>query len=561
MRIQHEHLIIESNIPIAHILQLDMKDQLNEHGKLTLKAIIQSEQKQAFIQGHYIGQNIRFLAETNDKHQLIFSGQITTVNYTNQDDVVTVTIVASSYSHTLDRVPKRRSYQNTTMKFEDILTALTSDTQIRFNWQAGNDRSIRQPFIQYDETDWEFVKRLASHLKRPIHVGLHSERADIYVGVKRGINRTLDEATIVAQGIDEIYYQLGGYERDESRELYTYVKVRNSEAWQIGDWVTHNRGQMTVIHVHASFEQGELTFTHTLGARGYLRQRTIYANQLKGLNLEGVIRRAEKESIAIQLDIDETDQANYLWRWMPETGNLGYIMPEVGSRVVLTLPTKNEKTAYGSRILRTNNNSPVYEQVENKQWKTVADKALGLFPEQLFLAGKNQGVRMSLEDQDGIHLSSNSTIRLRAREQIHLRGKNVTITAPDQVLMQTSQGNVDMENNFNLFAPEGTTTSSATPHDPPVRTGSQAHSKTDNQLPFTHEANDDMPREASSNQDEISNMATGVLPKMTGGRMTGMNNITSGNQASKQSQTFASTGSLSTKGGSRVPKAEIDDTT
>ena len=560
MRI-HENIIIESKIPIAQILNLDMDHRLNEHGIFNMKIVIQPDMQHTFLSTSYLGQNIKFYADFDDDAKLIFSGKINNVVYEQQADFFTASIGAISYSEELDEEKKRRSFQNTGMSFRALLDLVTSDTNARFDWQVEGDRSLEKPFVQYDESDWEFAKRLASYFDRPIHANLLVGSADFYFGVRTGVGQNIDEATVLEQGVSDYYYENGGYRNDVPRALYYYLKVRNRESWQIGDSAMYENRKVIVIRVQAVFERGELTFIYTLGAEGFLHREIIYADNLVGLNLQGTIREVEKESITIQLDIDQDEQSDHLWEWMPEIGNFGYVMPEVGSRVVLTFPTKNEEDAYGSRLLRVNSSSGMFAQTENKQFVTAEDKTIGLFPDQVLFAGKNQDVKMILADQSGIRFDSHANIRMRASKEITLRGEQVTVVAPSQVLVQTSQSNIDIATNFNFFAPNGVNTDSDLPYDPPAK--SQAAGSADpNHLPLSYGALGAMPGSVGvSSQGAMTNSAAGILPKMTGGQaavaMNEMMNGTNANAAS-QSQAFSSMGSFSFTGGSRVPKKEID---
>lgn len=556
MRIQHEQLVIESKIPISHILTLEMDHKLNDHGVLTMKVMIQPDMQHIFLKGHYLGQNMQFFAHLNHQEKLIFNGKINQVTYEQQQGVITACIGAISYSIELDKEKKLRSFQQIGMSFKGLLELITKKTSTSFEWRVGKDRSLEKPFVQC-ETNFEFIKRLASYFERPIHVNLLTGRADFYFGVRSGVSRELDEATVLKQGISEDYYEKGGYQNKIPREFYYSLQVKNREPWQIGDFTRGYRNrQITVIRTQASFEKGELTFMHTLGAEGYLYQRRMTANQLVGLNLEGVIRETEKESVRIQLDIDQEDQAHYDWPWLPEVGNFAYVMPEVGSRTVLTFPTNLEEDAYGSRLLRADSNHGIYEPIENKQFVTAADKMMGLFPEQLILAGKNQKVSMTLADEEGIRLNSQGEIRMRASEEMTLRGKKVKVVAPNQVLLQTSQSNIDIATNFNFFGPKGVSTLSQLPYDPPVR-NQKTGAADANQLRFAYGALGALPKSVDGKltQSPLSHSAVNALPKLTGGQgVVAMNQLMKG--AAMKPRVFSSMGSFSLNGGSRVPKEE-----
>lgn len=117
--------------------------------------------------------------------------------------------------------------------------------------------AVGKPFVQYDETDWTFAKRLASYFNRPIHVSLLLERADFYFGVRNGIGQTINEANILELGVNPEYYKKGGYENNASREQYYYIKVKNREHWQLGDVAQHrNKIEITLLPLVGAEIQG-----------------------------------------------------------------------------------------------------------------------------------------------------------------------------------------------------------------------------------------------------------------------------------------------------------------
>ena len=59
----------------------------------------------------------------------------------------------------MDREKKRRSFQNPSMTYHQILNEVLKDYEkASFIWATEEDREIGFPLIQYEETDWEFIK-------------------------------------------------------------------------------------------------------------------------------------------------------------------------------------------------------------------------------------------------------------------------------------------------------------------------------------------------------------------------------------------------------------------
>ena len=556
--LRHENMIIDSQAPISEVLTLKMINQLSEHGRMSLDFVIDNKQQMRFLQTNYRGQNIKLFQHHERGRRLIFNGHIETIAYEKQSHLLTASIEAASYSTFLDQVPRRRSFQNTSRSFRSLCNAIIGDATLR--WEVGSNKAVNKPFVQYDETTFSFLRRVISHLRQPLQVDIRSEKPRCYAGVRRGRQQTVDEETVINMGVSDAYYhEKDGYARGESRLMYEYLQVRHKELWQIGDFVIYRNQRLTVVRQEAAFEKGELLFTYMLGAEGFLREPIIYADHLIGLSLHGVVRKAKKESIMIQFDIDREEQAHYYWRWTPEINNFGYVMPEEGSRAVLTFGTNEEKDAVATHLLRTNTGSPIYEQTENKIMQTIHDQLLGLFPNQIVAATKGAESSMSLNNQAGIRLDTLHQILINAKEDITINGIKVSVTAPEQILMQTPQSNIQMAGNFNFFAPSGVGTSSNRAMDLPPKVSSQTVAANPNHLPLSYAALGALPTGSlTSDGSEFPTLASVSALPSVGNAETAMviNEMMNGKKAEETSspQVFESLASHTIKGGKPIPK-------
>ncbi|MCL2865841.1 MAG: phage late control D family protein [Lachnospiraceae bacterium] len=556
MLIRHENLKIESSISISHVLKLEMEHSLNEHGSLTLEVTIKPEEQEVFSRTSYVEQNIKFFVYHEGEDVLFFSGKISKVLQVVQDQLFKAVIHLSSYSVDMDVALHSRSFQNISLRYGDVINRVIEEDNARFIWRMESDRTINKPFIQYQETNWQFIKRLATYFECPIQASVLSERPDFYFGIREGRLQRLREEWIVERGVSNAYYESGAYEKGMLANAFCYVISEQRSSWQIGDFIQRNNQRLVLVHQKVMFEQGELIFMNTFGAEGFLYRRKAGVGSLAGLSLQGMIRKVEKESVYIQLNIDEVEGADFPWGWVPEVGNTAYIMPEVGSRVVLTLPTNDEKDGIATQLLRTNVMGEVFQPVEFKQMVTAHDKTLSLNPNQLLLAGRNRDVNISMEDQLGIHSRSNRRINLVARGQIVIKGSKVNITAPNSVLLQTAVSNIGIAGNFNLFAPGGVQTSIASSFGPPM---SRPATKTGSErvLPLSYFALGAIPkRHGQSLRDAtIANMATAAMPKMAGGKTTwAMHAMMTGQRTGgKAPQVISGLGSLTSKGGKLLP--------
>ena len=453
----NEKVTIESPVPILTLLDMEIVHSLNAHGRLHIKAVIEHEQQPKCFSSFYQNEQIQVFDATSESPVLIFCGKIQATAYEMQGQLLIASIQAVSYSVDLEGVVRNRSFQNPSLTFESIVAQVMEGIGGRFLWHAPAQQRIGTPFIQYEETDWDFLKRLISHLNQPLHVSVTTDRPDVYIGINRGRQRDLSEATILKRGRSNRYYTGGGFREGHSRLQYRYLRVRHDcSSWQMGDFVRFENGRFTIFERTICFEKGELFYLDTMGEAGFLYQATMGNEAFRGLQLSGSITRVERESVYIQFDFDQERRADYAWPWVPEVGNLCYIMPEVGSKVLLSFASDQEQDGAATHLLRT---SGVPMQASHKEFATVHNKQLGLYPEGMVLKGQGRAATLSMMDESGIELDTDRAISLQARDRIVIRaGRRLTIRAPKQVLMQTNQANVELNQDFNLFAPSGVRT-------------------------------------------------------------------------------------------------------
>ncbi|WP_026749184.1 phage baseplate assembly protein V [Leptotrichia trevisanii] len=132
---------------------------------------------------------------------------------------LTVEITAISKSVLLDRIPRYRSFQDPTLTYSAIAEEIngnygTNDGKIV---NVGEDmQAVPRMTIQYNETDWEYLKRIASYTGQPIMA--YSDK--VFVGFFKNIP---------AQTPNLKYSQFG----KRTKEERTYFKITGTEVYPV----------------------------------------------------------------------------------------------------------------------------------------------------------------------------------------------------------------------------------------------------------------------------------------------------------------------------------------
>ena len=132
---------------------------------------------------------------------------------------LTIEIIAISKSVLLDRIPRYRSFQDPTLMYSTIAEEIngnysTNDGKIV---NVGEDmQTVPRMTIQYNETDWEYLKRIASYTGQPVMA--YSDK--VFVGFFKNMP---------VQTPNLKYSQFG----KRTKEERTYFKITGTEVYPV----------------------------------------------------------------------------------------------------------------------------------------------------------------------------------------------------------------------------------------------------------------------------------------------------------------------------------------
>lgn len=368
-----------------------------------------------------------------------------------------------SLSWLLDLEQKSRSFQQKDLKFTELIDNILAESGSSAIYQI-TDKEIEKPLLQYHETDWEFIRRVASRLHEPIVPIINISDSGLYVGFPSGkMTGTLAETTY-QWGLDEKYR----CNPQMSKLHYTYYEMEDHIPRQIGDQVRFLGQSLFVSDITARLYKGILCFTYRLTSREYTSVLPIVNASLCGLSITGTVLERQAELLRLHLDIDEEQKREeaYFYTWLPDTGNIMYSMPQPGTKVSLYMQNDDEHSAICINQIRENGS--VCEQTQNPvhQYLTTEDgKSISMKPETLELSALTTGTSISLDDNSGMTLSSSSEILIQADKNLIVKSKTVNLHAPKEITaVRRKQGtpsvinlcnNVDTTGNSGKFVATG----------------------------------------------------------------------------------------------------------
>ncbi|MDE6896917.1 MAG: phage late control D family protein, partial [Lachnospiraceae bacterium] len=102
--------------------------------------------------------------------RLVYSGMIRRGSVTEENGVQTMRLELVSGTIRMDLAKKDRSWQDTGMSYGALFRQVAARAGAGVLYPSYLDsRPLGTPRVQYQETDWEFLKRMAGHFGLPLY--------------------------------------------------------------------------------------------------------------------------------------------------------------------------------------------------------------------------------------------------------------------------------------------------------------------------------------------------------------------------------------------------------
>lgn len=359
-----EDLRIEGPFEFCELDYLWIYGRVNEHGCLRISGIIKQED---ILKDQPQGKNITIWGE--DRERPWFSGIIDTFSLTEKGGLRHISVHCSSYTSLLDRTLSSRAFQNSALRYRDLLEAAGKhfEQKNRLLVTAKEARQkIGAPVIQYQETDWEFLKRMAGRLHTFVIPEITYPMTQLSIGCIRGERHIVEEDEV--EEYEEIL-DLDRLRRDGNRQsklFYLSHRIRISENYELGDRIQWKDQEFRIIEKNLILERGAIAGEYLLGFEPGFCLEEQYNRNIRGISLSGSVIGRKEGMLKVHLDIDakqEPEQA-YWYPYTPMTGNIMYSVPELGTRVLLNIASEREEDAKVSCCVRAE--STVALPVETK---------------------------------------------------------------------------------------------------------------------------------------------------------------------------------------------------
>lgn len=440
-------------------LKVECVKELNSHGVIRITGIIEQEDSATYMSMAAQETWVTVYAISEDEYiNRFFVGILTGLWMKKEGQVSVLTIEVKTGSFLLDIKPHTRSFQDAGFSYAQVVnTCLEAEGGSCYLSEKG-DQATERFLLQYRESDWQFIKRLASYAGTVLIPADDVAEKKCYFGYRK---------SSVAESLETDYFRIEqNYEEYEKKkaagfaelqltDLVSYV-VGSREIYGLGETVRFEGAQFVIGKINSRLEGQELYHEYHLLTKENARLLPIYNENLTGVSLDAEVTAVEKTLVKVQIEEDE-NKANCGSRWFDYAtvystpdGAGWYCMPEVGDRVRLATPDCVEEHAYVASSVHLGA-AGGRSNPDEKSWKNPQNKEILFTPDAIILRNNN-GISLELSDKEGVKIISDKDIIVQADQDIQMKSRNagVNMAAETAIMLQQGAAKVEIKDDINI---------------------------------------------------------------------------------------------------------------
>lgn len=444
-----EYNISAQPLSFLSIQQLWMEEEIGEHGRLRIEGYIEDEMEEKYLAQLTgdVWERIEKVGKDGER-QILFWGIVTDFSIDSQYHQKKMILEITTGSILMDREEHLRSYQDGFKTYQQIFSEIATgyqESSVSFYSPLGDAEG--KLILQYYETDWQFLKRLASRKNKFLTVESRSQGIKFGYGLPTGI-----KAELPGHGKYVVKKELDTYKRKKSRGLSNLDEadslvymVECRESYRLGDTMMLHGRKLFIYKIHSRLSGGELLHDCYLKSEKGMNLPRLQHEKMAGNFLDAMILKVKEDKVQVRILRDENGRQDiniwypYATVYSTPDGTGWYCMPEPGDMVRLVIPGGEEKEAFVISSVHMETDSADRKDPNVKSFKSKYQKEVRFTPDSIVITN-NQGTKIELTDGEGIHMVSAHSVMLEAAEDMTISSDAGSLIVAGTSSVNLSQG-------------------------------------------------------------------------------------------------------------------------
>lgn len=470
----------------TQLLSLEIKQKFNDHAKISFTGYIKDEldREGELTIGHimqankyitHIDSSTEIEVTINIPPTVLFRGTVTKVdvNYDIANHYYLLSVEGLNYTYLMDIALHDRAFQKTDMTYEELIKIETkiynAECKIAEELRLSTEK-VDHFTLQCRETDWQFLKRIASQFQTGLIANPASESVKFWFGIEGNERGNID--------LYKLFYSTGkhlvdyldlkqNHLIDVQEDDFQYYQIRTNQLFTIGDKVNIKIQEQTIpVYVYQStlslvnrHDSSIMTMEYILMPTIY--QWTLYNSQITGLSLEGTVtavgaeensqedkgkdKKIIRDQIKVSFPIDAEGWKPEETCWFPFAtpyvagGYTGwYCMPEIGDKVKVSFPDNLEQNAVVTYSVRTKDAGERTKNPNVKYFRTKSRKEIMFAEKEIRITAYDTTQQeedkakawISLNEDKGIEIWTEKEVKIVAQSDLTINSEeNIEVSA------------------------------------------------------------------------------------------------------------------------------------
>ncbi len=343
-------------------------------------------------------------------------------------------------SYLLDRDRRSKSYQDITMTYEELAQNKAVTVY------AGENPVLGSVAIQYQETDWDFLIRMASQIGAGIYADMRQPQCVLYWGIPEGnVDSSVQITEYTVEKDIKLFKECVENAKKKPEEAgWLAYEFECNEILSIGDAVILNGRRVYIVEMHCEMKQADFRGSYKAKAKEGICFMPKYRFDMPGTALEGTVIDVAKDKVKVQLLIDETQEKDSAY-WFPFSameasadGSGWYYMPEIGDCVKVCIPAWDEKDAFAVSAVSSYEGkagtADMMADTNTMYMRNPSGKQMQMTPEQIRADGGNGKAFFEMDAQGNMIFRANQSVSMQAMETIEIEARDMVEVKAAKVL-------------------------------------------------------------------------------------------------------------------------------
>ena len=421
---------------VESIVEMKVEQSLNQHASMYLKGIIPKESGDSGV----MDTDDSTVITVSDPDGVIFGGLVQDIRASFEGQVYYLEVWAVSFSIKADTDVISRSFQDAGMNYQQIGDLMAGENELSMSMEA-SPLSIHNLLLQYQETNWEFLKRIASHNHSVLLPSV--EEPKFYFGIPKGNDKgsLLSYRFSVGKNIRRYRRHFGAGVDVSSEDSLEYIVHADDSVLAIGDTVDYGGTALFVREARIHLADAVLTCRYVLCPENGLKVPAVSNPHITGLTLAGQVLEVNQDTVKVLLCVDESqDSATayafpYMTPYSAENHTGLYLMPETGDVVNIQFPTEDESLAVALSSYRQADSDKTGDP-NVKYLRTPHDKEIKISEDEILITAKTGGLYIKLNQDNGIEVFSQHGITVNTLSSIDMMAAgHISLSAGTNIIL------------------------------------------------------------------------------------------------------------------------------